>query len=184
MTPRVGDPDGHGRYAQLEHDDEGRLLCHECGTWWQHLATHVRGAHGIPTAAYRQAHGLGASTRLVGDGPRERMRVAYDAHRDEHLAHLAAARDPETARVASTATTWAPETRAARAAAARARRGRPLTPDEAARLADADHDLQAWADRARDLLSLPDVSARSLAEAADIATPTVHQRLRRYPARE
>lgn len=178
---RVGDPDGHGRYAMLERDDEGRLLCHECGTWWQHLATHVRGAHGIPAAAYRQAHGLGATTRLVGDGVRERMRVANAARADEHLARLAAARDPDAARAAGPAS-WAPETRAARAATARARRGRALTPDETQRLAYADHDLQTWADRARELLAIPDVSARSLAEAADIATPTVHQRLRRYPA--
>lgn len=180
---RVGDPDGHGRYAQLEHDDEGRLLCHECGTWWAHLATHARGAHGIPAAAYRQAHGLGASTRLVGDVVRERMRVANAARGDEHLARLAASRNPDTAR-ARTSGTWAPQTRAARAATARARRGRPLTPDETARLADADHDLQTWADRARDLLAQPDITARSIAEATDIATPTVHQRLRRYPTRE
>lgn len=179
---RVGDRDGHGRYAQLEHDDEGRLLCHECGTWWRHLATHVRGAHGIPAAAYRQAHGLGATTRLVGDGVRERMRTAYAARGDEPLQRLAAARDPDAARAAGP-TTWAPETRAARSATARARRGRALTPDEAARLADADDDLQTWADRARELLTQPDVTARSLADAADIAMPTVHQRLRRYPAR-
>ncbi|MHA7134186.1 hypothetical protein [Oerskovia turbata] len=182
MTPRVGDPDGHGRYAQLERDDDGRLLCHECGTWWQDLATHVRGAHGIP-AAYRQAHGLGATTRLVGDGPRERMRAAYAARTDDPRGRLAATRDPVTARATGPAT-WAPQTRAARAATARARRGRTLTPEETARLADVEHDLQAWADRARDLLAQPDVSARSLADAADIATPTVHQRLRRYPARD
>ncbi|MHA7132525.1 winged helix-turn-helix domain-containing protein [Oerskovia turbata] len=183
MSPRVGDPDGHGHYAQLERDDEGRPLCHECGTWWQHLATHARGAHGIPAAAYRQAHGLGATTRLVGDGPRERMRAAYAARGDEPLARLAATRDPDAARAASPAT-WAPQTRAARATTARARRGRPLTPEETERLADVEHDLQAWVDRARTLLAQPDISARSIAEAADIATPTVHQRLRRYPARD
>jgi hypothetical protein len=182
VSPRVGDPDGHGHYAQLERDDEGRLLCHECGTWWHHLATHARGAHGIPAAAYRQAHGLGATTRLVGDGPRERMRTAYAARTDDPRGRLAATRDPDAAR-ATGPTTWAPETRAARAARNRARRGRALAPDEASRLADVEHDLQAWADRARELLAQPDVSARSLADAADIAVPTVHQRLRRYPAR-
>jgi hypothetical protein len=183
MTPRVGDPDGHGRYAQLERDDDGRLLCHECGTWWAHLATHARQAHGIPAAAYRQAHGLGATTRLVGDGPRERMRTAYAARPAEHLARLAASRDPDAARPTGPAT-WAPEVRAKRAAIARARRGRPLTPDETARLTEVEYDLQAWADRARELLTQPDISARSLADAADIAIPTVHQRLRRYPARD
>lgn len=180
---RVGDPDGHGRYAQLERDDEGRLLCHECGTWWQHLATHVRGAHGIPAAEYRRAHGLGATTRLVGDGVRERMRTAYAARGDEPLRRLAAGRDPDTARTRMTGQ-WAPQTRAARSATARARRGRALTSDEMQRLADADYDLQTWADRARELLALPGVTTRSLADAADIAMPTVHQRLRRYPARE
>jgi len=166
---RVGEVDGHGRYAVLDTDNEGRLLCHECGRWWQHLGTHAFGAHGLTAAQYRQAHGLGATTRLVGAGPRERMSQAWDRNREVHLASLADNRDPDAARGSMTRQ-WAPQTRASRAETARARRGRPLTDDEREWLDDAGYDLQVWADRARSILADPEVSVRSIGSLIVIAT--------------
>lgn len=76
-----------------------------------------------------------------------------------------------TAARAAGSTAWAPQTRAARSASARPGRGRPFTFDQTARLADADYDLQTWAVRARVLLTFPNVTTHSLADAADIAAP-------------
>ena len=46
MNP--GDPDDHGRYAQLTFSDDGTLvLCHECGAWKKAIGTHAWYAHGI-----------------------------------------------------------------------------------------------------------------------------------------
>lgn len=43
--------------------------------------------------------------------------------------------------------------------------------------------MQVWADEVRMLLARDGVTARSLAEATDIAQRTVHQGTRRNPAR-
>lgn len=185
---KYGAADGHGRYGVLDADEEGRLICHECGRSWLHLGTHVRQAHGLMPAEYRDSHGLGVSTSLVSSGLADRMRQSWQRHEPEHLAVLEAARDPERARESSpvghtgSRGTSRAEVLAGYQARARARRGRTLTLEEVESLGDG-LDLQAWADAARVLLSDPAVSSRSLAEACDIAPATVQQRLRRYPAR-
>lgn len=183
---KIGDPDSHGRFGILDADESGRLLCHECGEHWEHLATHLRGRHGIKAAAYREGHGLAATVPLVGAETQRKMRERYAEHRDLHMAHLEEHRDPDRARTFSRAFTRKPPAPAVRAKAAaqnRARRGRPLTEDEAAWLGEADWDLQEWADRARVLLGREGVTNASLADAADILPNSVPQRLKRYPAR-
>lgn len=182
-----GAPDGYGRYGILDTDPDGLLICHECGRAWSHLATHARAAHGLSAAAYREAHGLGVSRRLVAPAVSERMRDAWESHREAHLADLAQHRDPDTARAVSPVGhrgprgTSRPEVLAGYQARWRARRGRALTPEETAALGDG-LDLAAWASAARALLALDGVTASSLAAASGIAVQTVHQRLRRYPA--
>ncbi|WP_300265518.1 hypothetical protein [Microbacterium sp.] len=180
-----GAPDGHGRYGMLEADD-GKLRCHECGEWRAHLATHARLAHDITAAEYRERHGLGATTRLVGTAVREKMRVAYDRNRDLHLAVLEQHRDPGLAAANSRSHTksapWAPEVRAKRQAVGRARRSPDLTPEQARRLGDG-IDLQQWADAARELLAEGATIAAIARASGGIMGTTVAQRLRRYPPR-
>lgn len=186
-----GDPDGHGHYGILATDDDGLLICHECGHSWRHLATHARAAHGLLAADYRERHGLARTRALVAPITADRMRDAWEDNREEHLASIESSRDPEKARRRSAIghkggrrDPTAPEVRAGYQQRARARRGRQLTAEEAATLGDG-LDLQAWADAARTLLGKKDgVTSRSLAEASDIAPATVHQRLRRYPPRQ
>jgi ROS/MUCR transcriptional regulator protein. len=179
---RVGDPDGHGHYAQLDRDTDGLLICHECGRPCAQLATHARLAHGITAAQYREAHGLGMRTRLVSASASARMAAAFERNRQLHLDALAGSRNPPAATEASRHAPWRAESRAKRQRVAAARRGRPLTSEETEWLGD-DIDLQAWSDRARVLLAQPDISARSIAEAVGLATPSVLQRLRRHPPR-
>lgn len=186
MMLAYGAVDGHGRFGILDTDEDGLLLCHECGDSWKHLATHARAAHGLLAAAYREKHGLGRSRRLVAPMTSEKMRDSWEKQADLHLAALDSSRDPAAARSRSTVGhkgnrgTSRPEVLAGYQQRGRAKRGRPLTEEEALTLGDG-LDLQAWADAARTLLRGDGVTAGSLAEAADIATPTVHQRLRRYP---
>ncbi len=181
---KIGDPDGHGHFGVLDADEAGRLLCHECGEHWEHLATHVRGRHGTKAAAYREAHGLAATVPLVGAETQRKMREKFEANRALHIAMLENHRDPDKARRFSRSHTgkpWAPAVRAKAAAQSRARRGRPLTKEEAAWLAEANWDLQEWADRARVLLALDGVTSTSLSEVAGVNQSTVSQRLKRYP---
>lgn len=179
MRPHCGSPDGHGRYGMLDRDGDGRVVCHECGRALELLATHVR-VHGLTAGEYRERHGLSPGLALVGDTTRERMRAAWEKHRDAHLAALDGHRDPTAANEASRGTRWSPQQFAAAQARGTARRGRPLTDDEIASLGDPT-DIPAWADHARRLLELDGVTVGSVARSIDMPAATVAQRLRRYP---
>lgn len=180
---RVGDPDGYGRYGYLDTDDDGLLVCHECGAGWRHLATHARLAHGVPADQYRQAHGLPLTIPLVAKVVRDRMMAAWEKHRDAHLAALAASRDPDRARAhVRPQAQWPPATRAKRARDLSARRGRALTEEEMHHLGD-DLPMDEWCRRARALLAAdPSVSKASISRSFGRSDPWVNQRLRRYPA--
>lgn len=184
---KYGDPDGHGHYGMLETDEDGLLVCHECGEPWQHLATHARATHSLLAADYRERHGLARTRTLVAPATADRMRDAWEDNREAHMSAIEQARDPQKARLRSPVGhkgqgrgSSAPEVLAGYQQRARARRGRKLTTEEAATLGGG-LDLQAWADAARVLLEQDGVTSRSLAEASDIAVSTVAQRLRRYP---
>lgn len=178
--PVYGDPDGHGRYGILDRDDDtGRVLCHECGRWWQHLATHLAGTHGIRAADYRARHGLSTGTALIGS--QVRAKLAESSGRPERIAQLAEHRDPDRARAGMGPGRWAPELVAGRRARAIARRV-DLTPAQLAELGD-HTDIAGWADRARALMARDGVSAAAIDRATGLATGVAAQRLRRYPPR-
>ncbi len=178
--PVYGGPDGHGRYGILDRDEQGRVLCHECGRWWQHLATHLAGTHGIRAADYRERHGLSPGTALVGARTQAAMREAWETHRALHVAALDEHRDPDRARGGMTrGGQWAPELVAGRRERAIARRV-DLTPAQLAELGDVT-DIRGWCDRARALMARTGAPAAAIARASGLATCTVSQRLRRYP---
>lgn len=181
QRPTYGAPDGYGRYGMLDRDDEGRLLCHECGRWWQQLATHVRGAHGVTAAEYRKAHGLSTRTRLVGTVVQGKLSARWDApDRERRLERLAEVRDIGRARSLNTREGhWRPERVAKRMAVAAARRV-DLTAAQVEELGDVT-DIAGWAARARRLMERDGVSAAAIGRAVGLTSPTVLQRLRRYP---
>jgi hypothetical protein len=181
VTPPVyGGQDGHGRYGILDHDEQGRVLCHECGGTFEHLATHARGMHGILAADYRRRHGLSSGTALVGDSTRNAMRQAWERNAEQHTADLAARRNTDTARAAMTNRgQWASELVADRIARARARRV-DLNKEQIEELGDW-VDIPGWAARARTLMQRDGVPAAAIARALDVPTATVWQRLRRHP---
>lgn len=55
--PEVGSSSGYGRYGILEDDGE-RVMCHECGRWLRGVGGHLKPAHQMTAAEYRQRHGL------------------------------------------------------------------------------------------------------------------------------
>lgn len=179
-TRSYGAGDGYGRYGILDRDDEGLLLCHECGRWWRHLATHVHYSHNMTAAAYREAHGLSTGTRLVSSGTSERMRTSWERNRDLHLSVLEGTRDPDAARTQQQAgSQWRPELVARRMAIAASRRT-DLTPEQVAELGDIT-DLRGWADRVRRLVARDGVSLHAVARATGLSLGGVQGRLRRYP---
>lgn len=180
---RYGGPDGCGRYGMLD-TVAGRLLCHDCGGRYLHLATHARRSHALSAAEYRERHGLGYDTVLVAEAARKKMAAVWERHRDEHLERLQSTRDPGAARQAAhdrrAGREWRPEVVARRQQAGRSRAGRDLTSAETEFLGD-ETDIRGWADRARTLLAMDGVTRGSLARVTGIARPTIDQRLRRYP---
>lgn len=48
---KIGDTDGHGCFGELTVTGDGRLLCHDCGGTYLHLATHLSRSHGFERGA-------------------------------------------------------------------------------------------------------------------------------------
>lgn len=103
-APRTGQPVGAGVYGRLSEDEEGRLICHECGKSYLSLAAHVYLAHGMTAAEYRDTYELPRSTKLAAASVRER--IGRSSARPENLARLARARDPQAAADARTDDTF------------------------------------------------------------------------------
>lgn len=99
-APKAGDPDGFGRYGQLDDDGE-TVLCHECGSRYRGLGAHVSRAHGTTARDYKLAHGLplsrGLNAATLTAAQSERGRQQLDSPQWQRLE---AARDPVAASAA------------------------------------------------------------------------------------
>ncbi len=56
--------------------DDGRVQCHICGHFYEHLGAHSYHRHGLSADDYRAAFGLKQATKLIGDGYRQARRRA------------------------------------------------------------------------------------------------------------
>ena len=59
-----GDKDGYGRYGVIDGDDEC-ILCHECGSYYKSLGSHITRAHGMTADEYRAEHGIPQKIALI-----------------------------------------------------------------------------------------------------------------------
>ena len=109
-APRIGQPVGAGVYGRIDEDEEGRLVCHECGRACLSLAAHIVRAHGMSAAEYREIYELPRTTKLIAASIRER--TGARATSPENLARLARARDPQAAADARTPDTFRAVSRA------------------------------------------------------------------------
>lgn len=109
-APRVGQPVGAGVYGRIDEDEEGRLICHECGQACLSLAAHIVRAHGMSAAEYREVYEIPRTTKLISASIRER--TGARATSPENLARLARARDPQAAADARTQDTFRAVSRA------------------------------------------------------------------------
>ena len=57
---------GFGWYGLQAYNEEGQLMCHECGEFWGHLSRHIT-KHGLNHKEYREKYGLQAKTKLVSE---------------------------------------------------------------------------------------------------------------------
>ncbi len=69
--------DYKGEVGKLEIDVEGRLRCHVCGWFMNHLGRHVYLRHNMTAEDYREAYGLNRTTPLCSkDISRHRATIA------------------------------------------------------------------------------------------------------------
>lgn len=140
ILARIGDPDGYGRYGILDRDHDG-VTCHECGARYAALVQHLRQAHAMTVAQYRDVHGLPKKLPLTSLRTSEKLSETSVARMGSaEWLRFEAARDaslPQSQRVASRA---AAGSTVAKAASVISRAGKPA----GARLDDA-HWNDRWA---------------------------------------
>lgn len=163
------------RHGYLDVHD-GRLVCHECGRGFLHLATHARLAHGLTAAEYREAHGLGVTTGLVA--PAIAADMSARSSRPERLAHLATIRDPAKLHENQGRQSWRPEV--VRKAVERGEATRREVPSHLVEALPPWENLLAWTAAAHDIID-KGYAISALAWAAGRPSVTVAQRLRRHP---
>lgn len=172
-----GEPDGYGHYGMLDTDDDGLVICHDCGGSYRHLATHARLTHGYPTAeAYREAHGLARKTALVAPATSAKMRANWFEGESWRAPLLAEVRKPLEA--GKGRNRYRVQARVARATA---KPSRDLTEAEIESLGDW-WDVPEWTRRCHLLLASTGLPVMAVARSLDVSHATVSTRLRRYPA--
>lgn len=107
-------------YGQVDVDDDGRLVCHECGRAYLRLPHHLRAAHDLSADEYRDRHGLGHTTPLWA--VEQRAAARERARRPEALTRLEKVRDLDALAEARRGPQWTPETLRLRREQARAQR--------------------------------------------------------------
>lgn len=161
-------------YGHLEVDDDGRLVCHECGRSYLRLPHHLRAAHDLTADEYRDRHGLGLTTPLWAAD--QRAAAGSRARRPEALARLEQVRDLDALAAARGGPQWRPETLRLRREQARAQR-REIPAELIAQLPSWD-DRTAWTAAAQALVDegWPQIA---IARAVGQKQGTVWKRLRR-----
>lgn len=135
--PQLGDSSSCGTFGVVDRNGSG-VLCHECGRRFARLPRHLKNAHQITSAMYRQRHGIPPNESLsmpaLPDGRRR-----SDPHPCERC-DIEVITPGKLCGVCSTQRRREREERRRRAAEPSRPRWRPLTNDESAQLLDATPD--------------------------------------------
>lgn len=163
------------RYGHLDISG-GRLICHECGETFLHLATHARATHDLDSYEYRVRWGLGVTTSLVA--PAVAAELSRKASQPHRLAHLEAVRDPARLQANRGEQSWRPEV--VRKAVERGEAQRRAIPGDLIASLPVWTDLIPWAHAAHRIIDAG-YSTSELARTVGRPPATVAQRLRRHP---
>lgn len=73
----------HGR---IEHDENGKVICHICGRAYTRLGSHVKESHKMNIRDYKEKFGLCVGSRTTEDNYSKTMRkLAYENNMDKML---------------------------------------------------------------------------------------------------
>jgi len=65
---------GSGWYGLMAYNEEGQLMCHECGGFFEQLCVHSKQKHGLSAHDYKIKYGLFSKTKLVSKKLSQKMR--------------------------------------------------------------------------------------------------------------
>lgn len=66
---------GFGWYGLMAYNEQGQLMCHECGEFWDSLAKHIH-KHRMSSREYKAKYGLLQKTKLVSANESRRLSLA------------------------------------------------------------------------------------------------------------
>ena len=73
----------HGR---IEHDENGKVVCHVCGRAYSRLGSHIKESHNMTIKEYKEKYGLCANARTTEENYSKTMRtLAYKYNMDKQL---------------------------------------------------------------------------------------------------
>ena len=74
------------KHGRVEHDENGKVICHICGKSFAKLGNHTHEVHNMTIKEYKEQFGLCANARTTEDSYHKKMRkLAYANHMDEQL---------------------------------------------------------------------------------------------------
>lgn len=72
--------------GRVEHDENGKVICHICGRSYSRLGSHVKESHSMTIAEYKAEFGLCSRTRTTEESYYQIMREnAYKHNMDKQL---------------------------------------------------------------------------------------------------
>lgn len=97
-----GDKSGYGVYGELTYGPDGRVMCHECGEFFQSVGGHLH-VHEMLARDYKRKHGLRQATGLVSARVSADLSQSSQANMGtESWEKFVARRDPDAAQKART----------------------------------------------------------------------------------
>lgn len=75
--------------GRIEHDDDGKVICHICGRSYKRLGSHIRESHGMTIEEYKEQFGLCRKARTTEKSYSDKMhRHALDRGMDERVLEI------------------------------------------------------------------------------------------------
>ena len=72
--------------GRIEHDINGKVICHICGRAFTRLGSHIKESHSMSIKEYKEKFGLCANARTTESNYSKTMRkLAYDNNMDKQL---------------------------------------------------------------------------------------------------
>lgn len=72
--------------GRVEHDKDGKVICHICGKSFVKLGNHIHEVHKMTIKEYKEEFGLCANARTTDDNYNKKMRkLAYEHNMDKQL---------------------------------------------------------------------------------------------------